>query len=835
MTRLVINAMGNKNFKVLLLDTKKSNPNHYICIAIHHALKTSPLVESVIKADAHNAIQEAAANQCNLLFVFDGEELDRELCRRLALVCGYSVLWVTEDPYEISVNVANAELFDLVFTNDSASVSRYGSKGRHLPLAGAKNFHFHPIIERDRLRYDLFFAGTAWPNRVEFFRDIFKDQQQSQICLRAKIALPTNPHLPPVDIGIPNSQLSWRTTPIDFGRFVNSSLATVLLPRVFSASGNNEFAETPPPRLFEAALAGGVQLVQERLEEVSRYFIPEKEFLYFSDARDFLRKINDLQNNPVMRAEIAHAAQVAALARHCYEHRVREVLDAVSDDQKDHVKALVITSTSLPIDAKPRLLFVTHNLVRNGNFGGVEVHVEQISEQLREHYEVYFYAPKERADSTRTVLTDIAGTVVDEFKFSVPTSPWLNSCNEREAAFAEMLCKHRIRVVHFHHLIGHSPSLVHIAKSLGVATAFTVHDYYAACHNFTLLSFKGQYCHPEQTPLSQCDTCLWHSHHVFPGAQASRRAFWNGVLASVDLLAFNTQGALDLMSRIYPSVLSHKNAQVLPVPIDGSKFLKRPESQKNNDQTPVKVAVLGNFTHHKGASVIARAIPFLENVNVEIHIFGSVAGEYEWLGKEEKKPTVVVHGSYSPHKLPLQLSQCDVSLHLSIWPETYCLTLSEAWQTGLVPIVSDIGALGERVMHGVNGLKIPVDSEGHLIQAIRLLVEDRKLLASLKRGAENASVSFLDQHCEDIRRAYAAIEIEALRSLPGAVAGPQSVTLRGFGICVEKNNWAETAQMKSMPLRPVFSGLLFKALRHYKYHGIRSTAKASIRFLRSRI
>lgn len=827
--------MGNLNFKVLLLDTKKSNPNHYICVAILQALRVSPLVESVIKADAHNAIQKAAANECNLLFVFDGEELDRELCRRLATVCGYSVLWVTEDPYEISINVANAELFDLVFTNDSASVSRYGAKGRHLPLAGAKNFHFHPIVEFDRLRYDFFFAGTAWPNRVEFFRDIFEDQRQLEIGRRAKIALPTNPHLPPVDIGIPASQLSWRTSPIDFGRFVNSSLATVLLPRVFSASGNNEFAETPPPRLFEAALAGGVQLVQERLEEVSNYFVPGKEFLYFSDARDFLDKIKTLQNEPDMRAEIARAAQAAALAKHCYEHRVREVLKAVCDAKKERGTATTVPSRSSPSVLKPRLLFVTHNLVKNGNFGGVEVHVEQISEQLREYYEVYFYAPKEKADSTRTVLTDITGALIDEFKFSGPTSPWLNSCDEREAAFAKMLCKHRIQVVHFHHLIGHAPSLVHIAKSIGVATALTVHDYYAVCHNFTLLSFKGQYCRPEQTPLSQCDTCLWHSHHVLPGSQASRRAFWNGVLASVDLLAFNTQGALDLMSSIYPSVLSHKNAQILPVPIDESKFLRRRQSRDNDDLAPVKVAILGNFTHHKGGSVIARAIPFFENVNVEFHIFGSVAAGFEWLGKEEKKPKVVVHGAYSPHKLPLELAQCDVSLHLSIWPETYCLTLSEAWQTGLVPIVSDIGALGERVIHGVNGLKIPVDSEGHLIQAIRMLVEGRKLLASLKRGVEGAPISLLEKHCEDLRRAYATIEIASLRYLPGTKDDSQPITLRGVGLYVGKNNWAETAGMKSGALRPAFSGLILKALRHYRHHGIRSTAKESMRFLRSRI
>ena len=37
-----------------------------------------------------------------------------------------------------------------------------------------------------------------------------------------------------------------------------------------------------------------------------------------------------------------------------------------------------------------------------------------------------------------------------------------------------------------------------------------------------------------------------------------------------------------------------------------------------------------------------------------------------------------------PGSIDQRLMDFDVSLHLSIWPETYCLTLSEAWRAGLV-------------------------------------------------------------------------------------------------------------------------------------------------------
>jgi glycosyltransferase involved in cell wall biosynthesis/spore maturation protein CgeB len=822
-----------KKWRVLLIDTKKSNPNHYICLAIQQALLASAEVEFVVKADYRDAIQKAHTNRCNFLFVFDGEELDRELCRRLAAICGLSILWVTEDPYEISVNVTNAELFDLVFTNDSASVPQYGAKGRHLPLAGAKNFHFHPVCELDQLRYDLFFAGTAWPNRVDFFRELFNSAVSD---LRPKIALPTNPHLPAVDIGLPPSQLVWRTSPVDFGRFVNASVATVLLPRVFSASGNKEFAETPPPRLFEAALAGGVQLVQEKLADAAHYFRPEREFLFFSNAKDFLDKLTVLRSNPNLRRDIASAAQAAALERHCYEHRVNHVLNLArefclsKEQQRDDAS---ITHHR----AKPKLLFVLHNLVRNGNFGGVEVYADQMSERLRDQYEIYYYAPKEKARSNKTVLINSEGAVLEQYVFSSVTSPWSNSCPERENAFAEMLCKHQIGVVHFQHLIGHVPSLVHIAKSLGVATAFTVHDYYAACHNFTLLSFKGNYCNPDQISLTQCDTCLWQTHHVLPGSQGSRRSFWNNVLSSVDLLVFNTQGALELMSRIYPSVQNHHNKQILPVPIAArDSTFPLLDTRRNHLHHPLRVAVLGNFTHHKGGSVIARAIPLLKEVDVEFHIFGFTAGEYGWLGNAPDSPKVIVHGSYLPNELPSSLTECDVSLHLSIWPETYCLTLSEAWQAGLVPIVTDIGALGERVNHGVNGLKIAVDSEGELVQSIRMLAENRQFLANLKLGISSAPISYVDSHLKDLVEAYEAIEIPAIRRL-SVVASPRSSTLADIGIQIENVNWAKTAdaEHKLPPLKASLKGVFKKVVKHYRHHGFQSLAKTSLRVIWSRI
>lgn len=830
----MINSQSSVGLRILLLDTKTQNPNHYICLAIQQALMATSGVDHVVKAELHNAVSEAVNHGCNLFFAFDGEELERSICSRVAAICGLSVLWVTEDPYELNANVANADLFDLVFTNDSGCVAAYGKKGRHLPLAGAKPFHLLPVQERpEALRYDLFFAGTAWPNRVDLLKKVL-EADLGENAIKAKIALPTNEHLPPLNLALPPSQLNWRTSPLDFARFANMSVSTLVLPRVFSASGNRDFAETPPPRLYEAALAGTVQLVQSNLAEAEQYFEAGQDFLYFDTADDLTKSVCALRSDFAWRNQIAHRAQAKALVQHCYEHRVAYML-AELDALKSRVQHVELIQ-AVPA-GKQKVLFVVHNVVEHGHFGGVEVYLKHMSHALAGEYEMYFYVPNNLADSNSAIVLDSQGTVLQKYDFSRPTSPWQLSCQEREEAFASALAELEISLVHFHHLIGHVPSIVEIAKALGVATAMTFHDYFAVCHNFTLLSFKGTYCQPDEISLSQCDVCLWNGHHVLPGSQATRRAYWDCILAAIGTLVFNTQGGYELTAKIYPAVAKHKNVVVLPVPmlpIQSRRLEKRSESDV------LKVAILGNFASHKGGNIIARVIPLFEHSNVEFHIFGRVEGEYGWLNSPKALPFVHVHGGYKPGALPSELYFCHVSLHLSIWPETYCLTLSEAWDCGLVPVVSDIGALGERVTDGVNGLKIPPDAEGALVQALRRLSETPGLLQELQQNIGTAPISRTESHATGLRDIYKPIVIE--RRLVAEKGNTQSrLSLAKLRRPVVAN-WADRPGADNarpyVPSYPMFrqrlAGLVGRGFQHLRTHGFRSTGRVAVRYITKR-
>ena len=744
---------GNvKRYKVLLLDTKGRNPNHYICLALRDALAACDSVEQVVYADAFDAVHKAETAKCNLFIAFDGEELDFPLCQRLAALCGNSVLWVTEDPYEIHKNKSNAAIFDLVFTNDSGSVPFYGKKGRHLALAAGERMHYFPIIEDlAQLRYDAFFAGTAWPNRVELIRNLLDEQSRGlsgSRDLKLKLALPSNEHLPPVDLPLPASMINWRMSVLDFSRFANMSLATLVLPRVFSASGNKAFAETPPPRLFEAALAGTVQLVESTLAQAVDYFSPGTEFLYFDNARHLLEQLQHLRNKPELRFEIATRAQQRAMNMHCYRHRAETILSELAALKESQSTPAMLHVEQPP---RPKILLVTHNILGRGHFGGVEVYLANVQAELRDEYEVYFYTPGSEPGHSAQLL-DADCHVVESLHFRRAWSSNLLCCDEREDAFGKLLVKYGFSVVHFHHLINHVPSMIEVARFRGAKVAFTFHDYYAACKNFTLIDFRGKFCQPDSLTSAQCDVCLSATDGLAPGAQASRRAFFDRIMASVDYPVFNTEGGRKLCSNLFPLLARNQHVQVNPVALK-----ERPvASLKKMAAAPrvLNVAVLGNFTRYKGADVVLRAAASLRGGNVRFYIFGRVDADYRLIENEADFPNVHVVGEYSPDKLPEELANCDVSLHLSIWPETYCLTLSEAWAAGLVPIVADIGALGERVTHGANGFKIKPQSEGALIELLLQLSETPKMLAAIDRELARLPVSQLETHVAGLKEIY---------------------------------------------------------------------------------
>jgi glycosyltransferase involved in cell wall biosynthesis len=71
---------------------------------------------------------------------------------------------------------------------------------------------------------------------------------------------------------------------------------------------------------------------------------------------------------------------------------------------------------------------------------------------------------------------------------------------------------------------------------------------------------------------------------------------------------------------------------------------------------------------------------------------------------------IFVTGHYAQSEVQALIAQCRPSVAFlpSIWPETWCYTLSEAWRAGLYTVAFDLGAQAERIKATNRGLVLPL-------------------------------------------------------------------------------------------------------------------------------
>jgi glycosyltransferase involved in cell wall biosynthesis len=408
-------------------------------------------------------------------------------------------------------------------------------------------------------------------------------------------------------------------------------------------------------------------------------------------------------------------------------------------------------ATSVAAGRRLRVLMCTHSTIHRSTWGGVEVYQRGLAIMLGRDIEAFLWL---RLDG-QCQLIDSQGTVLE--RFDMPDVGWLDCLTNapEEAAFSSIISQYGFDLVHFQHLGHHAASLPIIAKASGVGTVFSAHDFFLVCSRYNLLNHDQLFCDIGNKSVSACDICLRISEGLPAGAQGTRRAFMVEVIRSIDVFLFGSLQSESLTTRIYPE-LAKRRRVVIGVPMPKGTAFETPPIRSEKEGAPLVIAVVGNFLRAKGADAV---ISLIEEANPELfqfHIIGNAEGHYADVLNRWNKPNVVYHGRYAPGELGV-IADADVSLHLSIWPETYCISLSETWQRRLIPIVSDVGALGERVTHGVNGFKVAIGDVSAVLDHLELL---RASPATRRAIVANIGAHLWTDHGD-----YAASLIEIYRSV----------------------------------------------------------------------
>ncbi len=372
---------------------------------------------------------------------------------------------------------------------------------------------------------------------------------------------------------------------------------------------------------------------------------------------------------------------------------------------------------------RPRLLFVIHD----GGGGAIATNLD-LMHALTEEFDCFVFS----SDRWTLRLAHVTGDeleLVREWPLERAIMLADFSRPEYRAAFREALDRSRPELVHVRHVFKHTLDAPKMAADRSIAVVMSIHDHYTICPTIHLIDNNGRYCSGQCTPGHGTCPTLTKAGRLPPLKHAfvyQWREEMDAALRCVDAFVTTSPHARDVHRRALPAMRS--------VPFELIEHGRDLEQASNLATRPspggrVRILIPGNFDHHKGAALIKAMRELDVSGRLELHFLGEVAARWQSLG--------IMHGTYDRDSYLDRVAEIRPSFIgiFSIVAETYNHALTEAWGAGVPVLVTDIGALGERVRAHGGGFLVPVDDPAAALQAVFAAADDPARYAEQTRRA----------------------------------------------------------------------------------------------------
>lgn len=371
---------------------------------------------------------------------------------------------------------------------------------------------------------------------------------------------------------------------------------------------------------------------------------------------------------------------------------------------------------------KPRIAFLIATAT-----GGTAATNQDLMRSLQGQYETFVIQSHQTGLIRLSKFDGSALELLEDAEFEAP-SLYTPKRTKQSEHIARWLSEYDIQTLHIRHLAWSGLDLPGRVKRSGRSVILSLHDYYAVCPSLNLLDDQGEHCGGLCTPGSEgskCQAKLYSLDDVPPLKHSwvgEWRQLWSETLQQVDRVVVSSSSTAIALLHHYPdlgdrlSVIEHGR--------DFAEFA-RPNTDDVGRGGPLHVALAGRLDGHKGAAVVRDAIPNLRDLDVHLHVFGSLDISEEEVA--EHQDVITVHGPYARDDLVRVISAvgADVGAVLSTCPETYSHVLTELWAAGLPVIGSDLGAVGERIRRHGGGWPILPTAEA-FVEALSALQECRE-------------------------------------------------------------------------------------------------------------
>lgn len=276
--------------------------------------------------------------------------------------------------------------------------------------------------------------------------------------------------------------------------------------------------------------------------------------------------------------------------------------------------------------------------------------------------------------------------------------------------FSKIIVNSLVFNIHYKSIIN---TLIDLKSNIGYKMEFMLHDHYAICPSYTLLSKEDKFCNIPS--LSECRSCIpvnpnnAKKLNISDLCIDSWRTTWGSFLLHCDKIVAFSEATKRLFEKAYPILID--SIQVIPHTV-------HPPARKYHKPIPKtnpRIAFVGAIDRHKGAEIVLEIdkINRDDNLGMQLTVIGILVDPHnKFSGK--------VTGRYNKDSLGPLLTEheIDVVFFPSICPETFSFLTQELIELECDLGAFPIGAPGERVGNYKNGFLARDISAAAAIEAI---------------------------------------------------------------------------------------------------------------------
>lgn len=314
---------------------------------------------------------------------------------------------------------------------------------------------------------------------------------------------------------------------------------------------------------------------------------------------------------------------------------------------------------------------------------------------------------------------------------------------------SELISRKKPDVVH----IAHSMRVCELAKAsrhLNIPYIVTLTDFFLICPKYTLITSENTLCSGPEGG----EACRVLCPELQTGFITRRLEIARDILFNASLVTSLSNFLANIFRKEFPT----RDIKVVNPGLRYTTLKKNRKTYTKGDK--IVFCYAGTLSSHKGVHILIDAFRKVASSDVILKIYGSGPDESyvsNLMTMAKKDQRIEFCNVYSDDQIGEILKAADVVIVPSLWYETYCLVMHEAFACNVPVIGSDVGVMAEKIENSVNGFLFEMGNSQQLKEVMERVLDDPAILNVLKRNINGMVIANVEQEAYAYQRAYLQI------------------------------------------------------------------------------